>query len=374
MKNVKVKVYKAKAAKGQELSIYLDFYPAIMNPYTGRTTRRLFLNIRLVANPQHKEQRAANYEKEVRALNYAYNVESRIRNNDFSFFDTDEKVKTTLESYLKALEVATDENDRVFLSMLMKLNLFLKDKAKQLKRPVNFNHIDTSFCLEFKKRLLEDDDLVQNTASRYFASFKRMLKDAFKQNHLTQNFEDVKNIEYIETERNFLTEDEIKILAKTPIQNDYEVVKRAAMFSIYTGLRACDVKKLIWGDIQHDNENYQLRFRQAKTKAYEYMPIVKQAVQWCGDRRENNHKVFEGFRNDSTDNKYMKIWLALAGIDRNITFHCFRHTFATVLMERGAELYNVSKMLGHRSVRATQIYARITDKAKRRTANLLKDL
>lgn len=374
MKNIKVSVYKAKVAQGKETSLYLDFYPAVLNPYTGKTTRRLFLKLRLVVNPQTKDQRAANHEKEVRAMNYAYHVEKQILNDDFSFFDTDEKVKTTLDSYLKQLDVSTDETDKVFFSMKLKLDAFLKDKALQFKRPVNFNHIDNSFCMEFRKRLLDDTDIVQNTAARYFARFKRMLKDAFKETHLAQSFEDVKNIEYLETERNYLTEEEIKTVSKTPIQTGFEVVKRAAMFSIYTGFRACDVTKLSWSDIQVDDGNYQIKFRQKKTKGYEYMPIAEQAFFWCGDRRENHLKVFEGFTNDSTDNKYMKIWLALAGIERNITFHCFRHTFATVLMDRGAELYNVSKVLGHRSVKATQIYARITDKAKRRTVNLLTDL
>lgn len=59
-----------------------------------------------------------------------------------------------------------------------------------------------------------------------------------------------------------------------------------------------------------------------------------------------------------------KLWLQDAGITKNITFHSFRHTFATLQLEMGTDLYTVSKMLGHKSIKTTQIYAKVVDKKK----------
>jgi integrase len=127
------------------------------------------------------------------------------------------------------------------------------------------------------------------------------------------------------------------------------------MFSIYTGLRSSDVCKLVWSEIAQNENGSIIKFRQQKTKGLEYLPINEKAFSYCGVRTAETDFVFDGFKNDSTDNKYMKIWLALAGISRNITFHCFRHTYATLLITKGVDIYTVSKMMGHRNVTTTQV-------------------
>jgi site-specific recombinase XerD len=65
-------------------------------------------------------------------------------------------------------------------------------------------------------------------------------------------------------------------------------------------------------------------------------------------------------------------WLQAAGITKHITFHCFRHTFATLLVSSGSEIYTVSKMLTHKNVSTTQIYADLIDEKKRQAANAIK--
>ena len=68
----------------------------------------------------------------------------------------------------------------------------------------------------------------------------------------------------------------------------------------------------------------------------------------------------------------MKKWIAKAGIHKNITFHCFRHTFATLQLANGTDIYTVSKMLGHTNVNTTQIYAKVIDKNKIKAAEVIK--
>jgi site-specific recombinase XerD len=74
----------------------------------------------------------------------------------------------------------------------------------------------------------------------------------------------------------------------------------------------------------------------------------------------------------SESNRHLYTWLGAAGITKHITFHCFRHTCATLLLSKGANMATVSKMLGHRELKTTQIYAKVIDQSKREAADLIK--
>lgn len=156
-------------------------------------------------------------------------------------------------------------------------------------------------------------------------------------------------------------------------RTDCEVpeLKQAALFSAFTGLRHSDVVALTWGIIQKDNAGWVIRFTQQKTKGVEDLPISDEAVDLLGERGTDDAIIFEGITkySDPWYNQRLKKWVEDAGITKRISFHCFRHTFATLLLSQGADLYTVSKMLGHRDIKTTQIYGKIADKLKRDAAN-----
>jgi len=102
------------------------------------------------------------------------------------------------------------------------------------------------------------------------------------------------------------------------------------------------------------------------------MPISEQAYSLLGKPKEPNEKVFEGLNYSAYENKFLKQWIKDAGITKKITFHCFRHTFATLQLSNGTDIYTVSKMLGHRELKTTQIYAKVIDKTKREAAGKIK--
>ena len=202
----------------------------------------------------------------------------------------------------------------------------------------------------------------QNTASTYFAIFKAGLKQAFVDGYLTIDISaKVKGIQEQESRREYLTVEELNRLAQTPCD---PLLKRAALFSALTGIRHCDIQKLKWSEVEMFNGNYRLNFTQQKTKGVEYMPISEQAFQLCGERQDGDLLVFAGLPAPSWINRPIKRWVEAAGIKKHISFHCFRHSYATLQLAGGTDIYTVSKMLGHTNVRTTQIYAKVVDAKK----------
>ncbi len=102
------------------------------------------------------------------------------------------------------------------------------------------------------------------------------------------------------------------------------------------------------------------------------MPISVQAYQLCGERRDPDRLVFEGLQDPSWISKPLERWIAKSGIQKHITFHCFRHTYATLQLTNGTDIYTVSKMLGHKKVSTTQIYAKIVDEKKEQAADAIR--
>jgi integrase len=240
-----------------------------------------------------------------------------------------------------------------------------------------FSQINNRMAEEFKLFLLsaplggnKTGTLSQNTASTYFSIFKAALKQAFIDGYLTVDLSaKIKGIQDQESRREYLSIDELNTLAATPCERD--VLKRAALFSALTGLRHCDIQKLRWQEINIDGNQAKLHFTQQKTKGVEYTPISEQALQLCGEPGTPEQFVFEDLPDPSWISRPLKQWVGAAGIKKKITFHCFRHTYATLQLSSGTDIYTVSKMLGHTNVKTTQVYAKVVDEKKDKAAQAI---
>lgn len=206
----------------------------------------------------------------------------------------------------------------------------------------------------------------QNSASAYYSTFRGLLKTAYIEKMFKENLNDyLEKIDCQDTKREYLTLDEVKRLAATPCK--IPVLKAASLFSCLTGLRISDILNLQWSDFGlAPDRGYCIRIRTQKTKTEATLPISYEAYELCGE--EGKGKVFKGLTR-SMINYPLKHWLAEAGIEKHVTFHCFRHTFATLQIAAGTDIYTVSKMLTHRNVSTTQIYAELVNEKKRESAN-----
>lgn len=165
-----------------------------------------------------------------------------------------------------------------------------------------------------------------------------------------------------ESQREFLTVEELRRLQET--QPPSEVLARAFYFSCLTGLRWSDVVKLSWGDVQEMPTGVRIVFRQKKTGGMEYLDINEQAASMLGQRKPDESLVFEDIGSKQAVAIKLAAWVRCAGINKHITFHCARHTFTVMMLDLGVDLYTVSKLLGHRDISTTQIYAKVLDKNK----------
>jgi len=242
---------------------------------------------------------------------------------------------------------------------------------------LTFSEIDSKMAEDFKLFLLSapyggnrKGTISRNTAATYFSVFKAALKQAFIDGYLTVDLSSkIKGIPEQESRREYLTIEELNTLASTPCEKD--VLKRAALFSALTGLRHSDIQKLRWKEISIEDGAVKLHFTQQKTKGVEYMPISQQAFQLCGEPRLPEQLVFEDLPDPSWISRPLKKWIESANIMKKITFHCFRHTFATLQLSNGTDIYTVSKMLGHTNVKTTQIYAKVVDDKKNKASEVI---
>ena len=225
---------------------------------------------------------------------------------------------------------------------------------------------------DYRKKI-KDKPLARNTKVSYFNKLCACLNQAFEERII--EFNPIRGVERFKAEegtRMYLTIDEVKLLAQT--ECDYPRIKDAFLFSCLTGLRRSDVLRLRWGDVYRQGEYTRIIFRQKKTKEQEYLDITEQATRLMGKRGDDDEYVFTDIHTPSTTNNAIKLWVARAGIKKDITFHCARHTFATMMLDLGNDIYTVSKLLGHREIATTQIYAKVLDKNKQKAVSSIPDV
>ena len=246
------------------------------------------------------------------------------------------------------------------------------------------NEIGKDFCIAFVEYLktgyktAKGENLKPKTAFNRQCTFVTALNVAVREGIIPTNPMNLlshhERAKASKGKRDYLTIDEVKRLIATPCKNN--TVKNAYLFACNCGLRLGDVRKLKWGDITQDNGRWILSVIMNKSEKPIHIPLGVQARRWmpgCEDsgKHDAGSLVFEHLPGDSHINDILKIWAADAGIAKSVTYHTSRHTFATMLLTLGADLYTVSKLLGHSQIKNTQIYAEIINRRKDEAVNLI---
>lgn len=362
-----IRLRKRKTSKGLT-SLYLDIY------LNGKRTYE-FLKLYLVPEKSREDKR-----KNAETMKLAEAIRSKriveLQNGEYGF-KSQFKEDTLFFDYYEALcakRFQTEDskgNWGNWRSCMKHLEKY------EPNRKITFAEITPQWVQGFKDYLeneacawgndyrdrIKDHKLSRNSRLSYFNKLRACLNQAYEERVIPHNpMRGIDNFKPEEGTRMYLTLEEVKTLADTPCE--YDSVKRAFLFSCLTGLRRSDIIKMTWGEVQEQSGFIRIIFRQKKTGGQEYLDITPQAAELMGERKRASDPVFEDIHSPSCTNETIKRWMLRAGIQKEITFHCGRHTFAVLMLDLGTDIYTVSKLLGHRELNTTQIYAKVLDKNK----------
>jgi site-specific recombinase XerD len=361
-----------KPMANNKLSLFLDYFPPIINPKTGKESRREFLKLHIFENPKNDTEKAHNKS----TLEFADLVRSKrltqIRDKQYGFKENITYNVDFISFYASIVEdyfnKGANSSHSTWNASLTYFKAFAGDKLQS--DLLNENHVKKyrSFLLETENLRIKSGKLSINTASSYYKNFISVLKKAYKQKLIEHNL--AADAEYIKEEltyREYLSEEELIILWKT--ECSILKLKHMAMVSALTGLRFIDLKELPFGNVYSDkHQGDYLKVKEKKTKNLYNHPISKNVINIINSQEKINDFVF-GKIEYSEITRPLKNWLKDSGITKKISFHNFRHTYATLQLANGTDIYTVSKLLGHKNVSTTQIYTKIMDKNKIIAAN-----
>jgi integrase/recombinase XerC len=237
-------------------------------------------------------------------------------------------------------------------------------KMKQFKPAINFGDINLEFIKAYKTYMIRLGNN-KNTVNKTLSWFRAVLYKAKEAKKIDKNpFEDF-TISKIVGNREFLSLDEVKTLEKLMNSNELTVNKknvlRYFLFCCYTGLRYSDIKTLCHKHITDGNDKM-IIIEMHKTGEYVRIPLIPKAENLYTPGLKEQ-KVFRVFTDQPT-NRYLKSIMTAAKIYKRVSFHCARHTFATNALTLGIPIEVVSKILGHKDLNVTQIYAKVIDTKK----------
>ncbi|REC59492.1 site-specific integrase [Chryseobacterium pennae] len=354
-------------SKGRQ-SLYLEIYPPIQSETTGKLLRKLYLKMFIYNSPRSEAEKLHNEEISSFAERVRLDRQIDVHSTDFGFLN-----KTKFNSNFIDFFQAEVDSKSGAMHWSMAVAYFKKFAGEVFL----FKHLNEAFCESYKKYLLSSPavgrskiKIQKSTAATYFSRFKSVLKKAYRNKYISADLGNfIHNIKVDDTHRPYLFKDELQRMANADCNSP--IVKKAGLFSSLTGLRYCDVESLRWSDIQGTSGNYYILFKQNKTGKAEYYPVCDDTLELLGLRRDDDVKIFEGLKYNLIV-KFLPGWLNNAGIKKHFTFHGFRHTFATLQLTSGTDIYTGSKLLGHKDVKTTEVYVRIVDELTKKASEKIK--
>jgi integrase/recombinase XerD len=334
-------------------SLYLDYYKDGVRKYE-------FLKLKIYHRPKNESQKQHNKDNMLLAESIRSKRELQLNTREHNLESIVQKEIDLLTYYQQFTDNYPKKDKRLVTASLKHFQAFIgKSKLKP-------SEVTEQLCIDFKEYLCQK--LQGETPANYFSKFKRMLRQAVREKVFSVSpASDIFNRKDQGVKKDILSSEEIQKLATATCGN--EDVKRAFLFACNTGLRYCDIKEITWVNI---NDGI-LKVTQAKTGKPVIMQLNKSAQRIIGSKGTLNEKLFK-LPSHTAISKSLKNWGKRAGIQKHITFHVARHSFATNLIIYGNDVNTVSSLVGHSSLIETQKYVRVVKALQDKAVNSLPEL
>ena len=259
---------------------------------------------------------------------------------------------------------------------------FMRSKVEEYLRStgrlnISMMEVDADFCRSFinflrtakNRRLKNGERTISNCTGLQIqavltAALNTALRDGIIERNPMGMLTSKERFHQQESTRVYLTIDELKAMMSTPCKDGE--LKRAFLFACFTGLRLSDIRAFTWNKVLETPDGFTryIRIRMLKTQQFVNVPLSKDALGFLRETEDADEPVFRLSSAVSVIESRLSEWAENAGIEKHVTFHVSRHTFATMMLTVGVDIYTVSNLLGHKNVATTQIYGKIIDRKK----------
>lgn len=352
-----------KLLANENISLYLDIY---------RDGKRSYEFLKLYINKKARTSLETETNRQNRELAEIIRTKRESELNHSAFGEiapVNKKIRFTdySQSYTNSY---TKKDNRMITGAIQRFKDYYAEKYPKLKiSALKLSEIDKQMIVGYVEYL--ENHSKGEGAQSYFKRFKKVLNNAVDTGLIAKNPANGLKCDTVEgLRKDILSNEEISILAKTPCQNTN--IKRAFILSCCTGLRFCDVKELKYSDI--DFAANKLKIDQQKTGKPVIIDLNNSALKMIGEPGEPKTLVFELPTFEGCV-KTVQAWVTRAKIEKHITWHCARHSFAVNLLTspQRPDIKTVSSTLGHTSLKHTEKYTRVVDELKKKAVNALPD-
>ena len=380
---------KQKALSDGNYSLYLDYYLGrvdVKDEETGEVKskvqrKREFLHLTLLASPRTPIERQQNKETLNLAQKIRFEREQELKESLHGYRLKRDRNINFLDYFQAYIDGYTKKDIRMVQIALSRFRDFLKETPEYSKfaykiKPEQIN----KDMIEAFTEYLQSRSVGEGARSIY-QRFKKVIKYAIEHDVMLKNpcNDIVIKIDENILRKDVLSQDEIQRLIATHYDNENPNIQRAFIFCLYCGLRFCDVKDLTFANVDYSNKL--LKFEQNKTKGHSassgvVIPLNDGLLRLIGEPTSDQSKDSLIFPLPSYEMclKAIKRWVKRAGINKHISWHCARHSFAVNILNNGANIKTVASLLGHSGLKHTEKYTRAIDSLKQDAINSLPEL
>lgn len=375
---------KEKILSDGNISLYLDYYLGRVNVYddvkdeivSKVQRRREFLKLTILGTPRTPVERKNNKETYELAKKIRFEREQEFKESNSGYRLKKDRAINFIDYFQYYIDNYTKKDVRMVEGVFQRFKTFLKEDYPIYATYIKPEQLSKDLITHFVEYL--ESKSIGEGARGYFQRFKKVVKYAVEHDIMAKNpcVGIVCKVDDQVLKKDVLSIEEMERLINTTYTNQNPKIRKAFIFCLYTGLRFCDIVELKYNSVDYSNRI--LTFEQAKakgksSKSWVTIPLNDGLLSLIGEKQEKDDLIFN-LPSSTMCLKALRRWTDRAGIDKHITWHCARHSFAVNILNNGANIKTVASLLGHSGLKHTEKYTRAVDSLKEAAINSLPEL